>query len=166
MPRPLHIAVCGASRAEGAVAALSRRVGELLAGAGARVICGGRGGVMEAVARGAAEAGGEVIGIVPGEDPDRANRFVTHPVAAGVGHPRNLAVVASADAVIAVGGAWGTLSEVALARVVGRGVVLLRVPLAPAGIVRDDDGVHEAPDPEKAVALAVRLAEGRRGGAG
>ena len=71
---------------------------------------------MEAAARGAAGAGGEVIGILPGTDPAEANEHCTHVVATGTGHARNLAVVASADAVIAIAGEWGTLSEIAFAR--------------------------------------------------
>ena len=80
---------------------------------------------MEAAARGAAQAGGEVIGIVPGISVEEANPHCTHVVASGVGFARNLAVVASGDAVIAVGGAWGTLSEIGHARAVGRTVVAL-----------------------------------------
>ena len=77
------------------------------------LICGGRGGVMEAASRGAAEAGGTVIGVLPTLSPADANPYVTHAVATGIGEARNLAVVASGEAVIAVGGEWGTLSEIA-----------------------------------------------------
>ena len=80
---------------------------------------------MEAAARGASAAGGTVIGIVPGSSPEQANRHCTHVVATGVGHARNLAVVSSGDAVIAIGGEWGTLSEIAFARELGRPVVAL-----------------------------------------
>ena len=104
---------------------LAEEVGRLLAEAGATVVCGGRGGVMEAAARGAAGAGGEVIGIVPGVSIDEANPHCTHVVASGIGFARNLAVVASGDAVIAVGGAWGTLSEIGHARAFERTVVAL-----------------------------------------
>ena len=82
--------------------------------------------MMEAVARGAAGAGGEVIGIVPGISPEEANPHCTHVVASGVGHARNLAVVASGEVTLAVGGEWGTLSEIGLARALGRPVVALR----------------------------------------
>jgi uncharacterized protein (TIGR00725 family) len=105
---------------------LAEEVGRRLAEAGATVVCGGRTGVMEAVARGAAGAGGEVIGILPGHSPGEANPYCTHVVATGVGHARNLAVVASGEAVIAVGGEWGTLSEIGFARRLGRTVVALR----------------------------------------
>ncbi len=122
-----QISVIGASAAgDGSQAArLAEEVGRLLAEAGATVVCGGRGGVMEAAARGAAQAGGEVIGIVPGLSVDEANPHCTHVVASGVGFARNLAVVASGDAVIAVGGAWGTLSEIGHARALDRTVVAL-----------------------------------------
>src|SRR5262249_6587894 len=112
--RRTQIAVIGASAAEegSEVARLAEEVGRLLAEAGATVVCGGRGGVMEAASRGAARAGGEVIGIVPGISIDDANPHCTQVVASGIGFARNLAVVASGDAVIAVGGAWGTLSEI------------------------------------------------------
>ncbi len=105
---------------------LAEEVGRLLARAGVRVVCGGRTGVMEAVARGAAGAGGTVIGIVPGPSIDEANEHCTHVVATSLGHARNLAVVSSGDAAIAIGGEWGTLSEVAFARRLGRTVVALR----------------------------------------
>lgn len=90
------------------------------------VVCGGRGGVMEAASRGAAMAGGEVIGIVPGVSVEDANQHCTHVVASAIGYARNLAVVASGDAVIAVGGEWGTLSEIGHARTFAKTVVALR----------------------------------------
>ncbi len=125
--RAAQISVIGASASEQSseTARLAEEVGRLLAEAGATVVCGGRGGVMEGAARGAAQAGGEVIGIVPGLSVDEANPHCTHVVASGVGFARNLAVVASGDAVIAVGGAWGTLSEIGHARVFGRTVIAL-----------------------------------------
>jgi uncharacterized protein (TIGR00725 family) len=121
--RPPQIAVIGPGAEDPRLAALAEEVGRRLAGEGARLVCGGRGGVMEAAARGAAAAGADVIGIVPGESPDDANRYVTHPVATGIGHARNLAVVSTADAVVAVGGEWGTLSEIGFARRLGRTVI-------------------------------------------
>lgn len=105
---------------------LAEEVGRGLAEAGAAVVCGGGGGVMEAASRAAAEAGGDVIGIVPGTSPDDANQFCTQVVATGIGHARNLAVVSSGEAVIAIGGEWGTLSEIGFARVIGHEVVALR----------------------------------------
>jgi hypothetical protein len=105
---------------------LAEEVGRLLAEAGATVFRGGRGGVMEAAARGAAEVGGSVVGILPGLSPEEANPHCTEVVATGVGQARNLAVVASGQVTIAVGGEWGTLSEIGHARSIGRTVVALR----------------------------------------
>jgi len=105
---------------------LAEEVGQRLAEAGATVVCGGLGGVMEAASRGAAQAGGEVIGIVPGISVEEANPHCTHVVASAIGYARNLAVVASGDAAIAIGGEWGTLSEIGHARTFGKTVVALR----------------------------------------
>jgi uncharacterized protein (TIGR00725 family) len=123
-----QIAVIGAGGAEAGSEAwtLAEEVGKRLAEAGATVVCGGRGGVMAAVARGAASAGGEVIGVLPWTDPGEANPDCTHVVATGVGQARNLAVVGSGEVVIAIGGEWGTLSEIGHARSIGRTVVALR----------------------------------------
>ena len=105
--------------------ARAEEVGRLLAERGCTVVCGGLGEVMAAAARGARSAGGTTIGILPGESRSGANEWVDHVVVTGIGHGRNLAVVASGDAVIAVGGSWGTLAEIAFARVLGRPVVIL-----------------------------------------
>ena len=125
-------------------------VGGLLAGSGAVVVCGGLGGVMEAAARGAATAGGAVVGLLPGRDRAEANRHVTVAIATGMGEMRNVLVVRAADAVIAVGGAYGTLSEIALA-------LRTNVPVVGLGTWALDE-VVEAPDPAAAVALALALA--------
>ena len=131
----------------------AEEVGRLLAERGATVVTGGRNEVMAAAARGAKAAGGTTIGILPGETQAGANEWIDHVVVTGVGHARNLAVVASGDAVIAVGGAWGTLSEIALARVLGRPVVVLEPGWAVEG-----EGVERVSSPEEAVELALRLA--------
>jgi uncharacterized protein (TIGR00725 family) len=133
--------------------ARAERVGRLLAERGVTVVTGGRDEVMAAAARGAKSAGGTTIGVLPGESRAAANEWVDHVVVTGVGHARNLAVVASGDAVIAVGGAWGTLSEIALARVLGRPVVVLDPGWAVEG-----EGVERASSEEEAVDLALRLA--------
>lgn len=133
-PHPLRpervrqVAVIGSSAAEldSELERLARDVGRLLAEAGVTLVCGGKGGVMEAACRGAREAGGEGIGIVPGHEVGEANEFCTHVVATGIGHARNLAVVASGGVVIAIGGGWGTLSEIGFARSIGRSVIALR----------------------------------------
>jgi uncharacterized protein (TIGR00725 family) len=124
--RRRQVAVIGKGAADEELAPLAAEVGRRLAEAGAVVVCGGLGGVMEAAARGAREAGGEVIGILPGSDPGEANPYVTHVVAAGIGHARNLAVVGSAEAVIAIGGEWGTLAEIGFARRLERPVIAIR----------------------------------------
>jgi uncharacterized protein (TIGR00725 family) len=137
--------------------AAAEEVGRRLAEAGITVVCGGRAGVMEAAARGAAKAGGEVIGIVPGDDPGEANPYCTRVVATGIGHARNLAVVASGDAVIAIGGEWGTLSEIAFARRLGRPVVALRTwTVRGIGPMADAPGIEIAADAAEAVAVAER----------
>ena len=127
MKRTRQIAVVGAGGCEEGSEPweFAREVGRLLAEAGAVVICGGGGGVMDAASAGACEAGGTVIGISPGISPDDANPHCTHVIATGIGHARNLAVVASGEAVIAIGGEWGTLAEIAFARRLGRTVAAL-----------------------------------------
>jgi uncharacterized protein (TIGR00725 family) len=139
-------------------ARLAEQVGRRLAEAGAVVVCGGRGGVMESVARGAAEAGGDVIGILPGSSPDEANPYCTHLVASGIGHARNLAVVSSGEAVIAVGGEWGTLSEIGFARALGRTVVALRSwGLTGRDRMEGAPGIVSAETPEEAVTAALEV---------
>jgi uncharacterized protein (TIGR00725 family) len=117
--------VVGSGTAAGELYEKAREVGGLVAERGGTVVCGGLSGVMEAAARGAAEAGGTAIGILPDEDRRRANEHLSYSIATGTGHARNLAVVCSGDVVVAVGGEYGTLSEIGLARKVGRPVVAL-----------------------------------------
>jgi uncharacterized protein (TIGR00725 family) len=124
-------------------------VGRLLAERGATVVTGGRGEVMAAACRGAKAAGGATIGIVPGETREGLNEWVDHVVVTGIGHARNLAVVASGDAVIAVGGRYGTLAEIGFALTLGRRVVVLE----PGWAV---DGTLRASTPERAVELALK----------
>jgi len=131
-------------------AARAEEVGRLLAAHGCTVVTGGLGEVMAAAARGAKAAGGTTIGILPGERLADANEWVDYAVATGIGHGRNLAVVASAQAVIAVGGSWGTLAEIAFARALGRPVVILEPGWQVAG-----DGIERAESPEQAVDLAL-----------
>ncbi len=119
------MSVVGSGTASGELYEKACEVGRLVAERGGTVICGGRSGVMEAAARGATEAGGAAIGILPDEDRKRANEYVSYSIATGAGHVRNLAVVCSGDVVIAVGGEHGTLSEIGLALKVGRPVVAL-----------------------------------------
>lgn len=136
----------------------AEEVGRLLAKAGVTLVCGGREGVMEAASRGAAEAGGEVIGIVPGSSVEEANPYCTHVVATGIGHARNLAVVGSGEAVIAIGGEWGTLSEIGHARALGRTVVALRSwELSGRDRMEGAPGVVPAETPAEAVTAALEV---------
>jgi uncharacterized protein (TIGR00725 family) len=145
-----YVAVVGSGTASGELYEKAREVGRLVAKRGGTVVCGGRSGVMEAVARGATEAGGTAIGILPDEDRKRANEYLSYSIATGTGHARNLAVVCAGDVVIAVGGEYGTLSEIGLALKVGRPVVALE---------SWDLGEHVsvAATPEEAVEAAFRL---------
>jgi uncharacterized protein (TIGR00725 family) len=149
--------VIGSAAAEDEILAHAEGVGRGIAGAGAVLVCGGGGGVMEAASRGAREAGGVVIGILPDSSPGDGNEHLTHAIATGIGHARNLAVVASGDAVIAVGGEWGTLSEIALARRLERPVIGLDTWILRhrAGT---DLGIAEADSAEQAVAAALAAA--------
>jgi uncharacterized protein (TIGR00725 family) len=149
---------------------LAEEVGRLLAEAGVTVVCGAGPGVMEAAARGATEAGGRVIGIVRGTEIEEANAFCTEVVATGIGQARNLAVVGSGEIVIAVGGEWGTLSEIALARTIGRTVVTLHSwGLDGRDAMAGAPGVIAVETPAEAVAAArealARGAGARRRGA-
>ena len=125
MDRSLYVAVVGSGEATGKLYEQAREVGRLVSGKGGIMVCGGLSGVMEAAARGATEAGGTAIGILPDEDREKANPYLSNSVATGMGHARNLAVVCSGDVVVAVGGEYGTLSEIGLALKVGRPVVSL-----------------------------------------
>lgn len=155
-----QVAVIGAGGAteDSEIWRLAEEVGKLLAEAGATVVCGGRGGVMAAVSRGAAGAGGEVIGVLPWTEPSEANEHCTHVVATGVGHARNLAVVASGQVVIAIGGEWGTLSEIGHARSIGRTVVALR-SWTLVGRDRMEGAPGVVPAETAAEAVAAALAE-------
>lgn len=152
--RRIQIAVVGAGAADPATYDLARRVGRAVARAGAMVVCGGLGGAMEAACRGAREAGGTAVAILPGADPRDANPWADVVIPTGLGHARNVLVVQSGDAVVALPGSWGTLSEIALARKVGR-------PVVAVGAWRHLDGVEVCEDPEEAVSRALELA--RRG---
>jgi len=131
--------------------ARAEAVGRLLAERGATVVTGGRGEVMAAASRGAKAAGGTTIGILPTETREAMNEWVDHVVVTGIGHGRNLAVVASGDAVIAVGGRYGTLAEIGFALTLGRPVVVLE----PGWEV---EGTQRAQTPAEAVEFALASA--------
>jgi uncharacterized protein (TIGR00725 family) len=128
--------------------ARAEEVGRLLAERGCTIVTGGLGEVMAAAARGAKSAGGTTIGILPGESRAEANKWIDHAVVTGIGHARNLAVAASGDAVIAVGGSWGTLAEIGFAMRLGRRVVVLDPGW-------DVEGLERAATPAQAVDAAL-----------
>ena len=141
---------------------VAERVGEAIARRGAILICGGRDGVMLAAARGAKRAGGITVGILPGVRHEEANPFIDIIIPTGLLFARNAVNVLAGDAVIAVGGGPGTLSEIALALSYGRPVVVVKGTGGAADLMagREIGGcrVHAASDPEEAVELALRLA--------
>ena len=152
------VAVIGSSSCSEEEARLAEAVGERLARRGASVICGGLGGVMEGVCRGARSQGGLTVGILPGEDPGAANQWVDIPIATGIGYGRNMAVVKSAQAVIAIGGNYGTLSEIAYALKSGIPVIGLNTwTLSRNG--KEDSSIIRVSTAEEAVEQAVSLAE-------
>ena len=142
MPRQVSVIGSGADHEESA-----EEIGRLLAERGCVVVTGGLGEVMAAAHRGAKGAGGTTLAILPGEPREDANRWADHVVVTGIGHARNLAVAASGDAVIAVGGSWGTLAEIAFAMRLGRPVVVLAGPIV--------EGVPRASSAAEAVDLAL-----------
>ena len=117
------VAVVGGGIADAGAESVAEEVGRLLAGRGAIVLTGGLGGVMAAASRGAAKAGGTTVGLLPGDDRAEANEWVAVSIATGLGEARNALVARAADAMIAVGGEFGTLSEIALALKLGRPVI-------------------------------------------
>jgi uncharacterized protein (TIGR00725 family) len=145
-----YIAVVGASQALDVDIVDAEAVGRLLGEAGAVVVCGGRGGVMAAASRGAASAGGTVIRMLPGDDRSDANEWVTIAVPTGLGELRNGLIVRTADAMVAVGGAYGTLSEVALGLQAGLKVYGLHT--------WDIGGIEPVGSPEEAVQKALAAA--------
>ena len=160
--RPPYVAVIGDSDPRGPdahrILEWAEEIGQHLARAGATVITGGLGGVMRAAARGALVAGGETIGILPTANPSDANEYIRTPIATGLGVVRNLVVVTSSDAVVAVGGRHGTLSEVGLALRMGRHVVALASWRVESDHRLGGPRVHRVRTPREAVDLAMRLA--------
>jgi hypothetical protein len=160
MRRPPVIGVIGENDPTPEVAALAETVGAELASAGAVLVCGGLGGVMEAACRGARGKGGITIGILPGTQREDANPYVTYAIPTGLGHARNILVVRTAQAVIAIGGRYGTLSEIAFAKIEGIAVVGLQTwELRREGM--EDDAIQRAVDPREAVRLALEAARMR-----
>ena len=154
------ISVVGASNPTDDLARMAERVGEELASRGISLVCGGRGGVVEAACRGAKTAGGTTIGILPGSDPQAANAWVDIPICTGMGQARNVIVVKTGRAVIAIGGRFGTLSEIAHALDAGIPVVGLGTwEIGRDGVV--DPSIIVADDPQDAVDKAMGAARRR-----
>ena len=147
MPQRPYVSVVGPGEASERELEVAEAVGRELAARGAVVVCGGLGGVMAAACRGAASAGGLTVGILPGADREAANAWVAVAIPTGLGEMRNALVVRCADAVVAIGGAYGTLSEIALALKTG-------VPVVGLG-TWEIDGIRRAQTPAEAVGLAL-----------
>ncbi len=154
------VAVIGSSACTSREQALAEEVGALLAAQGAIVVCGGLDGVMEAVCRGARSRGGFTVGILPGNDRSSANQWVSLPIATGVGQARNMAVVRSSQVVIAIGGAYGTLAEMAFA--LNSGIPIVGIDtwhMAQNGI--GPSPVLEVDSAKEAVDMALRLVQAK-----
>ncbi len=149
MREKARIGVIGGSAPSERALKLAYETGKLIARAGAILVCGGLGGVMEAAARGAKEAGGFTIGILPGREKEAANPYIDLPIVTNIGYLRNAMVVLNSDVVIAVDGSYGTLSEIAYAMIYGIKVVGLET--------WDIEGVEPASSPEDAVRKALEI---------
>ena len=147
-----YIAVVGPGRATAEQVAAAEAVGRGLAEGGAILVCGGLGGVMEAACRGAKDAGGTTVGILPGAERGTANAWVDVAIPTGLGEARNALVVRAADALVAVGGEYGTLSEIGLALKAGKRVI----GLGTWNLDREPDPITRARDAGEAVLLALR----------
>ncbi len=164
MSKRLHIGVIGEQDARPEMRKLAEEVGREVARRGGVLVCGGLGGVMEAASRGAAAEGGTVVGILPGTRWEEANPYVTVPVVTGLGEARNVVVVRSSDAMVAVGGGYGTLSEIAYALKLGIPVVgLYTWELSRPGL--EGDPILRARDAVQAVEMAWESAQRRRSAA-
>ena len=153
----MYIAVVGSGRASDVDIEEAEAVGRVIAKADAVLVCGGLGGVMEAACRGAKSVGGLTVGLLPGTDRHDANAFVDVAVPTGLGEARNALVVRASDALVAVGGEYGTLSEIALALQADTPVVGLRTwEMMRPGVLAD--GVVRADEPAEAVSIAIQLA--------
>lgn len=142
MTRKMQIGVLGASSCGPDMEQAAYEVGKEIARQGAILLCGGLGGVMQAASKGAREAGGLTVGILPGASASEANPYITLRIVTDMGHARNVVLVRSADAVIAVSGGYGTLSEIAIARKIGVPCIGLHTWDLDPGVVRAEDAVQ------------------------
>jgi len=151
------VGVIGGSNAREKYIRMASQVGTLLAASGAIVVCGGLGGVMEGVARGARQGGGTTVGILPGNNPAEANSYIDIPIATGIGYARNFLIVRSSDSLIAIDGSNGTISEASFALAEGKTVVSLESMRLKRS--REEEGKFMvASTPSDAVRLAIRAA--------
>jgi uncharacterized protein (TIGR00725 family) len=159
-----YIAVVGGGCCTGADAAAAEAAGAAIARRGGVLVCGGGGGVMEAASKGARAAGGTTVGILPGESRRQGNQYLSLAVATGLGEARNAVIACACDVMIAVGGEYGTLSEIALALKMGKPVVGLQTwRVTPPRERQEGGGIVRAETPEAAVAIAWRLAGDQSG---
>ncbi len=149
--KDLYIGVIGAGQCNHEIEILAEQVGRAIAEEGAVLVCGGLGGVMKAAAKGAKAAGGRTLGILPGDDKNKANEYMDIAVATGIGEARNIVIIKTADAVVALPGRYGTLSEMAFCMKIGR-------PLVSLSDWDISDEIERFTDPAKAVQRAVQLA--------
>jgi len=156
------IGVIGSSQAEGELLTLAEEVGAEIAKRGAAIVCGGLTGVMEAVCRGARREGGLTIGIIPSDNKKDANPYVQIPIVTGMGMGRNVMLVKTADVVIAVGGEFGTLSEIAHALKLGKTVIGLRSWKLEKARTGPIPNLIEVDSPKKAVDLALNVISAKR----
>lgn len=143
-----RIGVIGGAKADAKSRQIAFRIGQLIAEKGAILVCGGLSGIMEASSRGAKEAGGKTIGILPGNSPDDANPYIDIAIATGLGYSRNSLVAMNADVLIAIDGQYGTLTEIAYGCIYGKKIIGLGT--------WDIPGVIKAKSPEEAIELAFR----------
>jgi uncharacterized protein (TIGR00725 family) len=159
--RPPLIGVCGTSRDDPSTNEMAERVGGLIATRGGIVVCGGLGGVMAAAARGAARGGGFSIGLLPGDSPNEAATEVSIAIPTGLGEMRNALIVRACVVIIAIGGAYGTITEIALALRKGRPVIGLDTwELRPPGGHTVDPGIRRAGSADEAVTMAFAAVDG------
>ncbi len=156
------VGVIGSTKAEPDVLKLAEDVGAEIAKRGAAVVCGGLSGVMEAVCRGARREGGLTIGIIPSDDRNDANPYVQIPIVTGMGMGRNVMLVKTADVIIAVGGEFGTLSEIAHALNIGKKVIGLRTWHLEKARDRPIPNLVVASDPKQAVDIAMASISAQR----
>jgi len=156
------VGVIGSSKAEPEVLQLAEQVGAEIAKRGAALVCGGLTGVMEAACKGARSEGGLTIGIIPSDNKDDANPYVQIPIVTGMGMGRNVMLVKTADVLIAVGGEFGTLSEIAHALNIGKKVIGLRTWKLERAHSRSIPNLIEADSPKKAVELALGTVSAQR----